>query len=139
MSIWHEGIYGNDDAQEFLDILLEIAEESDDLFEVIKTAHEHTYSEFIACRFFLADLEADFVGDIMNYSDVLQALAWEQEEDQLKRWQNRDQRVAILQGFKQSLDERISQFYAWDEKTWDSFFQWIDQKKQGYRFESVAC
>lgn len=138
MSAWHEGIYGNDDAQEFLGLLHVIAEEAEDISEVIESAHNHPCAEFRACRFVLADLEADFIGEITDYSDIIQLLEWEMADDQLNRWMNRERRLTVLQRFRQSLDQRRLNFDVWSEKTWETFFQWIEQKQQADISESLS-
>lgn len=138
MSVWHEGIYGNDDAQDFLGILAQIYEESEDLDSFLTLAREHPFNRFAECRFVLADLEADLVGDVDYYDDVLSQIEAELTSIALSRWSNPSRREEVLKGFRTSLEQRVSVYRPDDGLPFEEVLNWMMAKQQAPVFESVA-
>lgn len=138
MSAWHEGIYGNDDAQDFLGILAGLYQESEDLEEFLTLAREHTFNRYADCRFVLADLECDLVGELDYPQDVFQMIEEELSPESLSRWTNVSRRQAVLNGFKMSLAQRLAHSHPDDYLSFEDIPTWIQEKMEAGVFESVA-
>ena len=137
MYTWHEGIYGNADAQEFLSILHEIYEVSESLDEFLSMAREHELNRYPECRFVLADLEGDLEGELDYPNDVYQMIEHELSSEGLSRWANPVQREQVLRGFKASLIQRLAQFNVDDCLGYEEIPDWIERKREAGVFEST--
>ena len=137
MRAWHEGIYGNEDAQDFLKILQGIYEESEDLNDFLTLSRNHSFNKYANCRFVLADLETEFDGEIYYYQDVLSMIDSELKTDALNYWINPDKREKVLKGFKEVLSNRLDRYNPHDLLTFYDIPNWIEEKVNASIFEST--
>lgn len=137
MKVWHEGIYGNEDAQDFLKVLKGIYEESEYLNDFLTSARNHSFNKYANCRFVLADLETEFDGEIYYYQDVLSMIDSELTIDALSHWGNPDKREKVLKGFKDLLSNRLDRYNPQDLLTFCDIPQWIEEKVNATIFEST--
>lgn len=138
MRIWHEGIYGNEDAQEYLEILSQIAEDCETLDEFLAVSHQHPLTDFFTPRLILADLEADFTGEVTFFRDVIALIEHYSTPSMLEGWQNPERRRKVLQGFNDSLHQRVAIYKPLDLYPYDEIFDWLIQKEEAGWLESVA-
>ncbi len=137
MNAWHEGIYGNEDAQDFLNVLMDIYYESNDLAEFLSLAREHSFNRFADCRFVLADLEVEVDGQIDYYQDVLAMIEAELTSYGLSRWTNSDIREKVLNGFRASLAKRLEESCPDELLDFSAIPDWLQEKKYAEVFEST--
>ena len=136
MRIWHEGIYGNDDAQEFLDVLVDLFETCETGEEFVSQARNHPDTRFSACQLVLADFEADFVGEIEYPQDILTLIERESSAEVLAHHENPEQRRQVLEGFQRSLTRRLARpFY--DCLSFSEFPAWLEAKQTASWLESI--
>lgn len=122
MGAWHEGIYGNDLAQDFLCHLLDCYQNSTSAEELIDGLKDFVFFDTQECRLVLADVEHVLKGKTSYVQQTIQSLEQQIKEESFEDWCFPEKRRQALQAFQEKLkqDELIK---------WKDFSDWIEIRR----------
>lgn len=122
MGAWHEGIYGNDLAQDFLYHLLDCYQDATSVEDLIERSKEFDFFDSQECQLVLADVEHALKGKTFYVQQTIEDLEQQIEKASFDDWCFPEKRRQALQAFQEKLnhDELIK---------WKDFSDWIEIRR----------